>query len=939
MTTIKLMKSTYFSPKKILDQKGTSPARVYTDGFLYENLKKIVTKEEVNVLDIGCGSGYVRKIFSDLGYRVSYTGIDVIKHKKFEEYNKYTGTSEFINSEIEKFNTEKKFDFIISMFALEHIEDNPLAVSKIKEMLLPDGVQFHMIPSKWSFLLYFQHGYRRYNPQSLKKLFGGEPEIYRIGGLFSFIVHFLLITVMKRAFKTTILYNSRFYQKILVVANFLDKILPICPIAYIVISNNSVKVSIRQSTGVLKRLAMKIMKFYNYRHNFYHDRIDKINILLNMVKLGFYMVIGQRFVVKDFFGYKFILDLKTHGLSKFVFIYGTREILDTDLVRQEIKGNMNILDAGANIGYYALLESSCLGDGGKVYAFEPDPRNVEVLKKNVEVNNLSKVITVYPYAVGDTDSVDKFYIYPESNMNSFVKNVKKRDDEAKIIDVKRIKLDSFPQIDSIDFIRMDIEGYECFLIDGAMEFLKRKKNIKMLIELHPDVYDDKKLNFSRRLEELGKIGFRVKYLISAGIPRPKEILAKGYQPIKTARELRWERGLYENVKMEDLIGFLKNEKKIVRTVLLEKGEQDEEIKMSDLKKQYLEIKEEIDEAVQKVLKNATFILGKEVEQFENNFAKYCNTKHCIGVSSGADAIYLSLKALGVGAGDEVITTAFSFIGTISPISKLGAKPVFVDCNESDFNIDVNKIESAITQKTKAIIPVHLYGQPVDMDVIMQIAQKHNLFVIEDACQAHGAEYNGKKVGSIGRAGCFSFYPTKNLGGYGDGGAITTNDGELAKTLRILRDCGQKEKYNSVLKGDNCRLDEIQASILNVKLKYLDKWNNQRRENAKLYNQLLNDNKEIIIPIENSFAKHVYHLYVIKSEKRNEIMEKLKANGIDSVVHYPISLHLQEAYKDLGYKKGDFPLAEKCSESVLSLPIFTELEKEKIEYIAKIINQK
>lgn len=679
------------------------------------------------------------------------------------------------------------------------------------------------------------------------------------------------------------------------------------------------------------------MKLLDYRYNFYCTGISKFKIFLNIIKLFFYMLIDRRFVVKEIFGNKLVLDFKTHGISKYVFIYGIREILDTELVMQEVKGDMNVLDAGANIGYYAILEASLINKG-KVYAFEPDPRNVEVLKKNIKLNNFSEKINLYPYAVGNEDSVKKFHLYKESNISSFIKNIKKvkKGDKSKSIDIKCVKLDNFPEIDKIDFIRMDIEAYEGFLIDGMMEFLKRKKNIKLLIELHPDCYNDQELDFTKRLEELKKIGFRVKYLISAAVARPKEIINKGYEPIKIAQELKWVRGLYQSVKMDDLIEFVKNEKKIVRTVLLEKG--GENIEMFNLKRQYLSIKKEVDEAIKKVLENTSFILGKELEEFENNFAQYCNVKHCIGVSSGTDAIYLALKALGIGPEDEIITTANSFIGTILPVSRLGAKPVFVDCNEFDYNIDVTKIESAITEKTKAIIPVHLYGQPADMDSIIEIARKHNLYVIEDACQSHGAEYKGRKTGGLGDVGCFSFYPTKNLGGYGDGGAITTNDDQLAEKLMILRNCGQKEKYNSILKGDNCRLDSIQAAILNIKLKYIDKWNEQRRQNAGLYNQLLNNNKKILIPVERDYAKHVYHLYVIKSELRKEIMEKLKSNGIQSRVYYPILLHLQEAYKDLGYKKGDFPAAEKCSNAVLALPMFPELKKEEIEFITKIINE-
>jgi len=359
------------------------------------------------------------------------------------------------------------------------------------------------------------------------------------------------------------------------------------------------------------------------------------------------------------------------------------------------------------------------------------------------------------------------------------------------------------------------------------------------------------------------------------------------------------------------------------------------INLFNLKEQQSPIREEIDQAVKRVFDNTSFVLGKEVKEFEDNFAQYCNVKHCIGVSSGADALYLSMKALGIKQGDEVITSTNSFISTILPVSRLGAKPVLVDCNSDDFNIDISKIEPVITERTKAIIPVHLYGQPAEMDSIREIAKKHNLYLIEDVCQAHGAEYKGKRVGGLGHLGCFSFYPTKNLGGAGDGGAITTNDDQLAEKLRILRDCGQKEKYNSVLKGDNCRLDSIQAAILNVKLKYLDIWNDQRREKAQLYNKLLNN---IEVPKNNENLKHVYHLYVIKTKSRDELIERLKLRGVKTGIHYPIPLHLQEAYKDLGYKQGDFPITERLCQEVLALPIYPELKQEEIKYISNIINK-
>ena len=360
------------------------------------------------------------------------------------------------------------------------------------------------------------------------------------------------------------------------------------------------------------------------------------------------------------------------------------------------------------------------------------------------------------------------------------------------------------------------------------------------------------------------------------------------------------------------------------------------INFVDLKRQYSGIKQEIDSAIKEVLENTDFILGEPVAKFEKNFADYCKVKYCLGVSSGLDALKLSLKALGIGPGDEVITVANTFIATALAISDCGAKPVLVDCNQLDYNIDIDKIESAITEKTKAITPVHLYGQPADMDSIMELAEKHNLYVIEDACQAHGAEYKGRRVGGIGRIGCFSFYPGKNLGAYGDGGAITTNDPELAEKIRILRNCGQQEKYNSILKGNNCRLDSIQAAVLNVKLKYLDQWNSQRIENAKLYNKLLNG--IATTPLQRENTKHVYHLYVIRTELREKLIKELNSRGISTGIHYPIPIHLQAAYKDLGYNRGSFPNAEAFSEKIVSLPIFPELKKEEIEFIAKNIKE-
>ena len=360
------------------------------------------------------------------------------------------------------------------------------------------------------------------------------------------------------------------------------------------------------------------------------------------------------------------------------------------------------------------------------------------------------------------------------------------------------------------------------------------------------------------------------------------------------------------------------------------------ISFVDLKRQYISIKDEIDPAIKKVIDNASFILGKDVEDFEKNFASYCQTKYCVGVSSGTDALHLALRALNIGSGDEVIVPANTFIATALGVSYTGATPVLVDCNTHDYNIDVAKIEGAITARTKAIMPVHLYGQPADMSPILDIAKKHNLNVVEDACQAHGAEYIGKKCGSLGTIGCFSFFPGKNLGAYGDGGAVTTNDPEIDEKIRLLRDYGQKKKYHHELKGFNSRLDAMQAAILNTKLRHLDKWNNQRRKNAKLYNELLANAERIITPVEREDTKHVYHLYVIRSKIRGRLAEHLQSKGISVGIHYPIPIHMQKAYLDVGYEKGSFPVTEEYSGTILSLPMFAELNEEEIKYIVQNI---
>jgi UDP-2-acetamido-2-deoxy-ribo-hexuluronate aminotransferase len=358
------------------------------------------------------------------------------------------------------------------------------------------------------------------------------------------------------------------------------------------------------------------------------------------------------------------------------------------------------------------------------------------------------------------------------------------------------------------------------------------------------------------------------------------------------------------------------------------------VPMVDLKKQFQGIKEEVLDIVIEILESSQYILGQKVSEFERKVANYHSVREAIGVASGTDALHLSIDALGIGEGDEVITTPFTFIATAEAILYVGATPVFVDIEPDTLNIDVSQIEANITKKTKAILPVHLFGHPADMINILDIAKKYRLKIIEDCAQSFGAEVNGKKAGSLGDAGCFSFYPSKNLGGYGDGGMVILNDSGVADTIRELRNHGSKGSYRHKRVGFNSRLDEIQAGILLVKLLHLDKYNIKRRQNAALYNNLLSD--KVRCPVEKQGAYHVFHQYTIISNKRDEIHQRLKENGISSVVYYPVPLHLQEALKFLGYQKGDFPVAEKAAKEVLSLPMYPELEESTISEIAEII---
>lgn len=360
-----------------------------------------------------------------------------------------------------------------------------------------------------------------------------------------------------------------------------------------------------------------------------------------------------------------------------------------------------------------------------------------------------------------------------------------------------------------------------------------------------------------------------------------------------------------------------------------------EIPFVDLKAQYKQIKDEVDPAVLAVMQRGDFILGGAVTEFEREFANYCGVEHCVSVDSGYSALELIVRAYDIGPGDEVITAANTFIATTLAISNAGATPVLVDCDPVTYNLDPSKIEAAITPRTKAIMPVHLYGQPADMDAINAIARKHNLRVFEDAAQAAGARYKGRRAGNLGDAAGFSFYPGKNLGAYGDGGAVTTNDEVIADKIRLLRNIGQKVKYHHEVKGFNHRLDTMQAAVLRVKLPYLDGWNASRRRAAATYARLLAD-----LPIElPSYADdHIFHLYVIRIAGRDGLMDYLKEKGIASGLHYPIPIHLLPAYAELGHKRGDFPVTEAYADTIVSLPIFPELDDEKVAYVAGAIRE-
>lgn len=356
----------------------------------------------------------------------------------------------------------------------------------------------------------------------------------------------------------------------------------------------------------------------------------------------------------------------------------------------------------------------------------------------------------------------------------------------------------------------------------------------------------------------------------------------------------------------------------------------------NLKAQYNSIRKEIDTAISSVIKDCAFIRGKYVQKFEEEFADYCGAKYCIGVGSGTDALRLTLLALKISEGDEIITVPNTFTATVEAIATIGARPKFVDIEKDTYNINIKQVEKAITKRTKAIIPVHLYGQPADMDLILEIAKKYKLLVIEDACQAHGAKYKERKVGSIGDAGCFSFFPGKNLGAYGDGGCVITNNEELADRIRLLRNHGSTTKYRHLMPGYNSRLDGLQAAILSVKLKYLDDWNSKRREKAAYYNYLFTDVKEIIKQVVINNVFNVCHLYVIQVKNRDKLKQCLYEKNIETGIHYPIPVHLLPAYNYLGLKEGSFLVTESVAENILSLPMFPELKENQIEKVVEEI---
>ncbi len=362
------------------------------------------------------------------------------------------------------------------------------------------------------------------------------------------------------------------------------------------------------------------------------------------------------------------------------------------------------------------------------------------------------------------------------------------------------------------------------------------------------------------------------------------------------------------------------------------------VQFIDFREQYNIIKDEIDVGLKQVFEKGNFILGQEEKDFELEFARYCQARYGVGVNSGTDALYLAMASLDIGPGDEVILPTFTFIATALCVSYTGAKPVFVDIEDITYNLDPKKVEKALTKKTKAILPVHIYGQSADMDEILKIAKKNNIKVVEDAAQAHGASYQGKRIGSLGDISCFSFYPTKSLGAFGDGGMIVTDNKEIYEKILMLRDYGRTGRYEHKIKGYNSRLDTVQAVILSAKLKRLDSWNKMRADNALYYCELLKGVKGVKTPQIKKNRNHIYQTFAVRLKNRDQVCEGMKQKGIGVLIHYPIPLHLQEAYKELGHKAGDFPIAEGVSREILSLPMFPHMTKKQIKYVCDCLKE-
>ncbi len=358
----------------------------------------------------------------------------------------------------------------------------------------------------------------------------------------------------------------------------------------------------------------------------------------------------------------------------------------------------------------------------------------------------------------------------------------------------------------------------------------------------------------------------------------------------------------------------------------------------DLKAHHAPLTEEFDRAIREVIESSAFAGGPFVERFEEEFASFCGSSYAIGVGNGTDALWLTLLALGIGEGDEVITVSNTFIATAEAITYCKARPVFVDVDPDTFTMNPAELEKSVTERTKAIIPVHLFGQPADMDPILEFARARGLSVVEDAAQAHGAQYKGRKAGTIGDAGCFSFYPGKNLGAFGEAGAVVTNDPELRKQMQMLRNHGQSRKYYHSTMGWNCRMDGIQAAVLSIKLDHLDEANSLRRKHALEYNQAFAGIDEVLTPSEAEYARHVYHVYAVRVQERDAILRHLQEKGVGCGVHYPIPIHLQEAGRNFGYTKGAFPIAEKLADEFLSLPMFPELTEGQIEYVTRCVSE-